>query len=243
MPAMTTAASSLPPGPRLPYWLQTMLVWDRTESYLKWCRRRYGSAFTIRAFPSKVAVYVTDPKDLKTTFAADPEVLRAGQANAILGPVLGWRSVLLSDGDEHLRRRRLMLPFFHGDSVRRYGEVVGEIVDAEVARWPHDEPIELHPRMQAITLEVILRAVIGVDEAGRLDQLRVALRRIVELDSGVLYMWVFPRLAKVGRWKRQQRWQDEAEALLLEEIAARRELPDLADRHDVLSLLIRAEDE
>src|SRR4051812_18436738 len=240
---MSTAATSLPPGPRLPYWLQTMLVWDRTEWFLKWCRRRYGATFTVRAFPSKVAVYLTEPDDLKATFAADPEVLRAGEANAILGPVLGQRSVLLSDGDEHLRRRRLMLPFFHGDSVRRYGEVVGEIVDEEVGRWPRDTPIALHPRMQAITLEVILRAVIGVTDPERLDVLRVAMRRVVELGDGVMYMWVFPKLGAIGRWKRQRRWQAQAEALLLEEIAARRNAPDLAERTDVLSLLISAEDE
>src|SRR5436305_7990643 len=169
---------NLPPGPRLPYWLQTLLVWDRTEWFLKWCRRRYGPAFTVRAFPSKVAVYITEAEDLRAVFAADPEVLQAGQANAILGPVLGQRSVLLADGDEHLERRRLMLPFFHGESVQRYGEVVGEIVDAELARWPQGEPFAVHPRMQAITLEVILRAVIGVDDCQRLTVLRAALRRI-----------------------------------------------------------------
>jgi len=123
MSTPAAAKPTLPPGPRLPYWLQTMLVWDRTEAYLKWCRARYGPTFTVRAFPSKVAVYITKPEDLKAAFSADPDVLRAGEANAILGPVLGRRSVLLSDGDEHLRRRRLMLPFFHGDNVRRYGEV------------------------------------------------------------------------------------------------------------------------
>ncbi|MCW2992253.1 MAG: cytochrome [Solirubrobacterales bacterium] len=168
-------------------------------------------------------------------------MLRAVEANAILGPVLGRRSVLLSDGDEHLRRRRLMLPFFHGDSVRRYGEVVGEIADAEIARWPHGTPIGLHERMQAITLEVILRAVIGVEDRARLEVLRVAMRRIVELGDGVLYLWVFPWLGRVGRWKRQLRWQAEAEAVLMDEIATRRRAADLEQRTDVLSMLIRAE--
>ena len=238
-----TAAETLPPGPSLPYALQTLLVWGHTEWFLKWCRRRYGPTFTVRAFPSGAAVYVTEPDDLKTVFSADPEVLKAGEANRILGPVLGTRSVLLSDGDDHLERRRLMLPFFHGDSVRRYGAVVGQIVDDEVARWPRGEPVRLHPRLQAITLEVILRAVIGVSDPKRLAVLRVALRRVVELDSGVLYMWVFPRLGAFGRWKRQRRWQAEAEALLLDEIATRRTAPDLADRNDVLSLLISAERE
>src|SRR3954451_12190032 len=138
-----SAAATLPPGPRLPYWLQTILVWDRTEAYLKWCRRRYGPTFTVRAFPSKVSVYITQPDDLKEAFAADPEVLRAGEANAILGPVLGRRSVLLTDGDEHLHRRRLMLPFFHGESVRRYAEVVAEVADAEIASWPSGKPFRL----------------------------------------------------------------------------------------------------
>ena len=233
--------SELPPGPRLPYWLQTALVWGHTEWFLTWCRRRYGPSFTVRAFPTKRSVYITEPDDLRAAFAADPEVLRAGEANAILGPVLGRRSVLLADGEEHLERRRLMLPFFHGESVRRYGSVVGEITDAEIARWPVGEPFALHGRMQAITLEVILRAVIGVEGSDRLDVLRVALRRIVELDAGVLYMWVFPWLGRFGRWKRQRRCQAEAEALLAEEIAARRRAPDLAQRTDVLSLLIRAQ--
>jgi cytochrome P450 family 135 len=235
--------TELPPGPKLPYWLQTVLVWGHTESFLRWCRRRYGPTFTVRAYPSGRAVYLTEPDDLRATFAADPEVLRAGEANEILGPVLGKRSVLLTDGQEHLERRKLMLPFFHGDSVRRYGEVVGDIADEEICRWPVGRPFALHERMQAITLEVILRAVIGAQGSERLDVLRVALRRIVELDAGVLYMWVFPWLGHVGRWRRQSRWQAEAEALLLEEIAERRQAPDLAERTDVLSLLISAQHE
>src|SRR4051794_19575636 len=175
--------TTLPPGPRLPYWLQTLLIWDHTEAFERWCRRRYGPTFPIRAYPSKVAVYLTEPADIKAAFAADPEVLKAGEANQILGPVLGRRSILLADGDEHLARRRLMLPFFHGDSVRRYGEVVGEIADEEIARWSRGSTIALHPRMQAITLEVIIRAVIGVTDPARLDVFRVALRRIVDLGG------------------------------------------------------------
>jgi cytochrome P450 len=233
--------TALPPGPRLPYWLQTILIWDHTERFQRWCRRRYGPTFTVRAYPSKVAIYLTDPADIKAAFGADPDVLKAGEANKILGPVLGQRSVLLSDGDEHLARRRLMLPFFHGDSVRRYGEVVGQIADDEIATWPDGATVSMHERMQAVTLEVILQAVIGVRDPARLDVLRVALRRIVELGDGVLYLWVIPQLGRIGRWKRQLRWQAEAEALLMEEIAARRTVSDLAERTDVLSLLIRAQ--
>ncbi len=245
---MTTAAAAsstfhrrdLPPGPRLPYALQTLLAWQFTGPFERWCQRRYGPTFTVRAFPSTASIYITDPEDLKAVFAADPEVLHAGDANAILGPVLGRRSILLADEDEHLRRRRLMLPFFHGESVRRYAEVVSEIADAEIGTWSEGKALRLHDRMQAITLEVILRAVIGVDDPVRLARLRVALRRIVEFAPGVLLMWVWPRLGKVGIWRRQLRWQAEAEALLREEIADRRTAPDLHERTDILSMLIRA---
>jgi cytochrome P450 family 135 len=230
----------LPPGPRLPYAVQTGLVWQLTGPFLRYCRRRYGPTFTLRAYPSKASVYITEPADLKAAFTADADVLHAGEANTILGPVLGKRSVLLADEDEHLRRRRLMLPLFHGDSIRGYGEVVAEIADAEIATWPAGTPFRLHKRMQAITLEVILRAVIGVDDPARLARLRVALRRIVDFAPGVLLMWVWPRLGGVGRWRRQRRWQAEAEAMLNDEIARRRTAADLEERTDILSLLIRA---
>jgi cytochrome P450 len=232
--------SALPPGPRLPYALQTLLEWELTGPFLRYCRRQYGPTFTVRAYPAKAMVYVTDPADLKAVFAAPSDVLHAGEANAILGPVLGRRSILLTDEDEHLRRRRLMLPFFHGDSVRRYGAIVSEIIDAEIATWPEGRSIRLHERMQAVTLEVILRAVIGIDDALRLAQFRLALRRIVELQPGVLLMWIWPWLGKVGIWRRQRRWQAEAEALLDEEIARRRVSPDLDRRTDILSMLICA---
>jgi cytochrome P450 family 135 len=231
---------SLPPGPKLPYALQTLLVWQFTGPFMRYCRRRYGPTFTIRAYPGEASVHVTEADALKAVFAADPDVLHAGEANTILGPVLGRRSILLADEDEHLRRRRLMLPFFHGDSVRHYAEVVGEIADAEIATWPEGKPIRLHKRMQAITLEVILRAVLGLDDPTRLAQFRVALRRIVEFAPGVLLMWVWPPLGKVGIWRRQSRWQAEAQALLGEEIAHRRTVPDLDQRRDILSMLICA---
>jgi cytochrome P450 family 135 len=230
----------LPPGPKLPYALQTLLVWQCTGPFMRYCRRRYGPTFTIRAYPGETSVYVTAADDLKAVFTADPDVLHAGEANAILGPVLGRRSILLADEEEHLRRRRLMLPFFHGDSVRRYAEVVGEVADAEIATWTEGKPIRLHKRMQAITLEVILRAVLGVEDPARLARLRIVLRRIVELAPGVLLMWVWPRLGRVGIWRRQLCWQADAEALLSEEIANRRAAPDLDRRGDILSMLIRA---
>jgi len=97
----------LPPGPKLPYALQTLLVWQCTGPFMRYCRRRYGPTFTIHAYPGEASVYVTATDDLKAVFTADPDVLHAGEANTILGPVLGRRSILLADEEEHLRRRRL----------------------------------------------------------------------------------------------------------------------------------------
>ena len=127
--------SILPPGPRLPAPVQTHLVWTWWDRYLAACRRRYGDVFTIRAAPMGTAVYIADPDAIRQVFTGDPHALHSGEANEILGPVLGRSSVLLLDGDEHLARRKLMLPMFHGDAVHSYAGVVERIAEAEVDRW------------------------------------------------------------------------------------------------------------
>ena len=104
---------------------------------------------------------VSHPDDVKQVFTGDPDVLHAGEGNAILRPLLGPRSVLLLDGPEHMRERKTLLPPFHGERMQTYGETIGSIAEAEVASWPVGEPIAIRPRMQALTLEVIMRAVFG----------------------------------------------------------------------------------
>ena len=110
---------------------------------------------------------VFDPEVVKQVFRAPPDRLRAGEANALLGPVLGQRSVLLLDGAEHLRHRKLMLPPFHGRGMRAYEQVMREATDREIDGWPVSEPFPLMPSMQALTLDVITRAVFGVEEGER----------------------------------------------------------------------------
>ena len=228
----------LPPGPALPVPLQSYLLWRHWIPYLDWCRRRYGPVFTTRIAPTGTVVYLTDPEHIKEVFTGDKDLLHAGAANEVLAPVLGSRSLLLLDGDEHMRERRLMLPPFHGQAVARYRETVREIVDTEIADWREGEPFALHPRMQAITLEVILRVVFGVERGPRLEALRAALPRVVNLGPVTLLRWIVPGLDRVGPWRRYRELQQRVDRLLYDEISERRGQTGLEAREDILSLLM-----
>src|SRR5947209_14309208 len=156
----------LPPGPSRPM-LAQMAGWVmRPDAFLTGCQRRYGDCFTIRLLgfgqggTTKV-VLTCDPAAIKLLFTAGPEIAPVGASRQSLAPMFGRRSVLLLDGDPHLRQRRLMLPPFHGDRLSGYGRLVAQIAEEELERWPLQKSFALQPRMQAITLEVILRVVFG----------------------------------------------------------------------------------
>jgi cytochrome P450 family 135 len=229
---------SLPPGPRWPLPVQSLLVWHRTIPWLEANRRRYGQLFTIRSLPWRRAVVIADGELVKQTLTGDPAVYHAGQANALLVPMLGERSVLVLDGDPHLQARRRLLPPFHGESVSRYGEIVEWIAQREIDRWPLGEPFALHPRMRAIALEVALRVVVGVTDPARLRALRRTLPAAVPTDPRLMALRAVPQLERVGRWRRLRRAVMETNRLLGAEIAARRRDPLLDERKDVLSLLL-----
>src|ERR1700722_11980326 len=236
----TPSRSTLPPGPHMPMLLQSALTWNRTIAFFTANQRKYGSGFTIRSLPWGTAVIVNDTQLVRQIFTGDPAVYHAGEGNSLLAPVLGERSVLVLDEDQHLQARKRLLPPFHGDSVRRYGEIVERIVLKDIARWPTGSPFPLRPRMQAITLEVILQAVIGVTDPVRLRALRETLPAAALPDPTLMAMWVVAPLEHVGRWRRFRRIVERANRLLREEIAARRTDPDLEQREDVLSQLVRA---
>jgi cytochrome P450 family 135 len=236
----TARPGPLPPGPRLPILVQSALGWNFTVPFFAACRRRYGPMFTLRAFPWGRAVVITEPELVKQVFTGDPAVFHAGDGNSLLAPVLGERSVLVIDEDEHLQARKRLLPPFHGEAVRRYGAIVEQIVIDEIERWPLGQPFALHPRMRAITLETILQAVIGVSDPVRLRALRRVLPATAQVSPTITTMWVVPGLEKIGPWRRYRQTVAEANRLLREEIAERRRDPRLADREDVLSQLVRA---
>ena len=232
------AASSLPPGPRLPVAAQTARAWRATVPFFDAASRRYGPIFTIRAMPWGTAVVVNDSDLVKEVFCGDPAVYHAGEGNSILAPIVGSRSVLVLDEDEHLGARRMLLPPFHGEAVTAYGTVVEQIVAEEIARWPLLEAFPLHPRFRAVTLEVILRAVIGVSDPRRMAALREVLPECLQISPTIMAMWAIPGLGRVGPWRRFRAKLAEAKRLLLEEIRDRRLDPRLDEREDVLSRLI-----
>jgi cytochrome P450 len=156
--------------------MQTFAFWRWPLSYLERCRSRYGSRFTLRATGYPPLVFLSDPEDLKAIFAASPEALHAGPGGAALAPLLGPGSFMLCDGEEHLAGRRAVVPAFHARAVQQHADTVGAAVRREVALWPRDTPIALHPRLHALTLEIVLRTIFGAgcDE----QRLRVLAERV-----------------------------------------------------------------
>src|SRR5260370_13559721 len=160
---MSSTTARLPPGPSLPRLVQTAGFVFGGARFLEACRRRYGNIVTFRTVFDSSFVMLFDPGLIKQLFQGSPQRLHAGEANALLGRVLRERSVLLLDGDEHLRHRRLMLPPFHGPRMAEYAEVMRRAADAEIDSWPVGEAVPIFPRMQALTLQVIVRAVFGYE--------------------------------------------------------------------------------
>jgi cytochrome P450 len=233
----------VPPGPRLPRALQTALWAARPLWFMQRARRRYGDVFTVRPYAFGNVVILANPEHIKEVFTGDRDVFAAGKANAAMSPVLGSHSLLTLDGERHLRQRKLMLPPFHGEAIGRYRERIEEITAAEVARWPTGKPFPIRPRMQSITLEVILRAVIGVSDPQRLARLRELLPKLLDFSVFDMWaVWLFPKLldTQLGRRNPSMRARPEVDRLLYEEIDAHRSDPDGHD--DILALLISARD-
>jgi cytochrome P450 len=228
----------------MPAPLQTVLFvrWPR-QMLTRW-HRRHGDAFSVHYLTFGRGVYVADPAAIKELFTGDQTDLLAGDANSFLEPILGKHSVLVLDGPEHLRQRKLLLPPFQGSRVNAFRSVVRDVAEREVERWRVGDELVMRDRMRALTFEVICRAVFGVTEPERVERLRAAFADL--LDSSTIMM-AFP-LARRDfgpgspgrRFGRKLRAVDE---LLYEEIARRRGEPDLEERTDVLSLLLRARDE
>ncbi|KAA1424460.1 cytochrome P450 [Mumia zhuanghuii] len=232
---------SLPPGPRWPASVQTVAFVAFRGPFSRMLVRRYGPAYTIRIHPGpRTIATVSDPEHIKQVFAGSAAEFHAGEGNQVLRPVMGDHSVLLTDEAEHLRARKLLMPAFNGASLRGYRSLVDALAKAEVDRWHDGERLVTHDRMNALTLEVILQVVFGVTDEDTLLALRPRIRRMVEIDPVMFVGWIFPRLRAYGPWKRYFDNQRQVDALMYAEIAARREVPDLDARTDVLSRLLGA---
>ena len=235
----------MPPGPRMPRALQTA-IWSRQAQWLlEQSRRRFGPVFTLKIANEGEWAVLADPELAKRVFTGDPRIFHAGEGNEVLRPILGDNSVLVLDEQRHLGQRRLLLPPFHGERMQAYGEQMREIAAREIESWPRGTPYRLRPRMQAITLEIIIETVFGVHGGERLEPLRRALRDFLDLTSdprllGPLLMIGPQRIDLLPPFRRRVARVDE---LIRREIAERRAAPDLEQRDDILSLLVAARHE
>lgn len=204
------------------------------------CRRRYGSVFTLHVLGIGRVVYVDDPDDVKAVFAGDPSVFHAGEANSMLAGLLGSSSVLVVDDDVHRERRRLVLAPFHRDAVARQTAVMADLAAENVAGWPVGSEFAVAPRMSQLTLEVILRTVIGASAPDRLAALRAIMPKLLNLGAWETLAVASPKLQRRRPWRHVRRNIAEADRLLYAEITERRADPDLFERTDALAMLIRA---
>ncbi|SDE14129.1 Cytochrome P450 [Nocardioides lianchengensis] len=243
-PKVDIDAAVLPPGPRWPVLLQTAGLLRFRHAFHPWLQRRYGDVFTVRLVPGgRPLVFFTRPEHTREIFAADPELFHAGKGNAILGPIMGEHSLLLQDGADHKRARKLIMPAFNGHALRDYRSLVTDLARDEVAHWPEDRTFRSLDRMNTLTLEIILRVVFGVTDEERLRALRPRVTATVDISPGILLGWGYPRLQRFGPWKRTVDNQAELDRLMYAEIRERRSAPDLAERTDVLSRLMLVHDE
>jgi len=197
----------------------------------------------LRVASMGTVVYLTDPADIKTVFSGDPRVYHAGEANSMLRGLLGDTSVLVVDGDVHRDRRRLMLAPFARDAVAAQVDLIAQIAADNIAGWPRDRSFAAAPKMSEITLEVILRTVIGTTDPARLAALRVVLPRVLRIGPWQSLAVMKPELLQTWPWRRLRRAIADADRLLYAEIADHRADPRLAERTDALSMLVRASDE
>lgn len=246
MAATEIDPSQLPPGPNGPRALVAARFLLRGPRFLEWCHDRYGPVFTVRLNTGRVIVIAGDPMIAKEVFQGGGEDLHAGAGNVILKPILGARSVLLLDGQEHLRQRRLLLPPFHGERMRAYAETMREVAERHISAWPVGRPFSVHPTMQAITLEIILRTVFGVDEPARIERLAAPMKRLLNSTDQPLRLLLLQLTRSAGAkprspWGRVFALMAPVDALIHEQIAERR--GDETPRDDILSLLLAARDE
>jgi cytochrome P450 len=231
----------LPPEPKYSPLSQTLRWSFRPLPFMQECRERYGDSFSVKfAGFERPMVMISDPAAIKALYTEREHGLPPGR-EIVLTPIVGPKSVLVIEGADHLAHRKVMLPAFHGERMRSYEPIVSEIVDAELDSWPLGEEFAIHPHMQAMTLEVILRVVFGVAEGPRLEQLRVVLTKVLEETASPFAQLIglaSRRFGGRGPWAQFEAQLKAVDELLYAEIADRRAAGGFEERDDILSELM-----
>lgn len=226
----------------MPVLVQTILFLTVRPHLYRFLRRRHGDVFTTRLLGSPRVVTLTRPEHIRQVFAGTPDVYHAGEGNEILRPVMGPLSVMITDEDEHQRTRKMLMPAFNGAALRGYGDMMAALADANVSRWPVGRPFPVHPAMNDVTLEIILRVVFGMSDGPRLVDLRRRLRKLIEIGPLTALGWSYGQLARFPPWRGHRENLAAFDALMHAEITDRRAVTDLDDRRDVLSRLVNTTD-
>jgi cytochrome P450 len=237
-------AYGVPPGPRAPA-LFVNIVWAFAPTWvLEQCARRIGESFTLTMWPSGLEmVMLSNPDEVKSLFTASPEIAPSSVGKSPVAGVMGPSSVVVLTGPEHMRQRKLLLPPFHGERMREYEDVIVAATRRDIARWPIGEETRLLPHTRRITLEVILRAVFGV-ESERMGPLRGAIEGLLRPINPLRLLRIALSRPDPGRPTGAfGAALDRLDALIYDELARRRAQADLEQRPDILSLLLQARDE
>src|SRR3954469_14890316 len=245
-------SSSEVPGPRLPRLAQTVLGVMRPLETRLAMRERYGRVFRTNDVIIGELVHVAERDLVEQVFKWKPAQFNVGEPRQVMEPVTGPSSILLLDGRDHMRMRKLMLPPFHGEAIAQYADVIEEVTNREIDTWRRGDTIR--PRTwrrgdtirtrtvaQRITMEVIIRAVFGISDPARVAELQRALPQLSSPNPFLLLMQ--KDLGPRSPWGRFVRRRDHADRLIYEEIARRRDDPDAGARRDILTLLLSARDE
>jgi cytochrome P450 len=237
----------LPPGPSLPGALQLVATWKRPAASLERLRAKYGKRITVRLPFQPPFVILSDPDEIRELFMASAESIHPGEGARVLEPTVGSNSVILLDERAHMEQRKLLLPAFHGERMQRLTGLMTELAEREVASWPRDQIVALHPRLQRLTLEIILRAVFGLEQGQQLDELRDVLAGVIAFAESPLS--VVPPLTRVlerfvPSVRRYRQLGARADRLIFELVDQRRAAAD-SNGHgdDVLAMLLAARHE
>lgn len=234
-------ADGLPPGPADSPLRQTFHYWRERQRYLPEMFSRFGDIVTLRLVPQGWFVITRDPDHIREVFRGAPEVFHGGEGNWNLLPIVGRNSLLTLDAPEHRTERRRMMPAFHHERLAALVETMRRIAEDEARRWPVGTPFRFLDRSYALTLEIIVRVVLGVDDPERAAEVSEALHRVADMGLSDILVLIRPELGKVWPWRNVVRNLERADQLIYAEIARRRRDPRLADRTDILSMLLADE--
>jgi cytochrome P450 len=229
------------PGPRSPRLLQTLLGVMRPLEARLGMRDRYGTVFRSNDAIAGELFHIADRELIEQVFKWKPADYNVAEPRQLMEPVTGQSSILLLDAERHMRMRKLMLPPFHGEAIAHYAELIEEITNREIDTWHEGQTIRTRTVAQRITMEVIIRAVFGISDPGRIAELQRVLPRLSSPNP--LLLLVQKDLGPRSPWGRFIRLRDHVDRLLYEEIDQRRNDPDRDTRKDILTLLLSARDE